>query len=264
MSILCGNKAHETKTYHASVAEVKACYQNAGVSKDFAQGHAEMDASETLHRLRTQHARNDAARKRTTVAEVHPAYGQAAAPQISFLRSLAESRDPMSPTVQEAKIWFDAETGEANPGLSKSTASKLISELKVMAKYQPSTRDQAAKSSAPARVTEDGMYQDPDGQIYKVQWNRAQGSGRNLYAKKLVSESYESEPHKGDSVKHWNFAYVPNLIAKIRPEWKMTKEQAAEFGKLYGICVRCHRDLTDETSIALGIGPICAGKEGWV
>ncbi len=40
----------------------------------------------------------------------------------------------------------------------------------------------------------------------------------------------------------------------------MTLEQAQEFGKLYGVCCRCAADLTDEDSIARGMGPVCAGK----
>jgi hypothetical protein len=93
------------------------------------------------------------------------------------------------------------------------------------------------------------MYQDPEGVIYKVQIAK-QGSG-NLYAKKLVVEGEE-----GDYTA--SFEYAAGAIRKIRPEWKMTREQAAKFGQLYGVCCVCGRDLTDEGSIAAGIGPICA------
>jgi hypothetical protein len=44
----------------------------------------------------------------------------------------------------------------------------------------------------------------------------------------------------------------------------MSAEQAAEFGALYGICCNCGRDLTDETSIFHGYGPVCAARNGWV
>ncbi len=33
-----------------------------------------------------------------------------------------------------------------------------------------------------------------------------------------------------------------------------------QIGQLTGICGICGRELTDETSIAMGIGPICAGR----
>lgn len=47
---------------------------------------------------------------------------------------------------------------------------------------------------------------------------------------------------------------------KLRPETKMTLEQAKHYGKMYGMCIKCGRTLTDEVSIAEGIGPVCAGK----
>jgi hypothetical protein len=34
-------------------------------------------------------------------------------------------------------------------------------------------------------------------------------------------------------------------------------------GKASGRCSICSRDLTDERSIAIGVGPICFGKAGW-
>lgn len=34
----------------------------------------------------------------------------------------------------------------------------------------------------------------------------------------------------------------------------------AEFGKRFGICCCCGRELTNPESVALGIGPICRGK----
>jgi hypothetical protein len=40
----------------------------------------------------------------------------------------------------------------------------------------------------------------------------------------------------------------------------MTVEEAKAFGLLYGRCIVCGRTLTDEKSIADGIGPICAAK----
>lgn len=40
------------------------------------------------------------------------------------------------------------------------------------------------------------------------------------------------------------------------------RDAAALYGRLIGSCGRCGRELTDETSRALGLGPICADK-GW-
>lgn len=53
---------------------------------------------------------------------------------------------------------------------------------------------------------------------------------------------------------------VPGAANKIRPETKMTLEQAKQYGKMYGMCMLCGRTLTDEKSIEAGIGPVCADK----
>lgn len=99
-----------------------------------------------------------------------------------------------------------------------------------------------------ATELEDGMYV-LDGVIYKVQ-HAVHGSGRQ-YAKRLVPNS------PGERA---SFEYAPGMIRKLRPEHRMTMEQAKEFGALYGTCCQCGRVLTNEDSIEAGIGPICASK----
>lgn len=104
-----------------------------------------------------------------------------------------------------------------------------------------------AASRRPKPVTEDGMYRMADGTIAKVQI-AVNGSG-NLYAKRLVVGDREGR-----------FEYEPGLIRKLSASDRMTADEAAEFGRLYGFCCVCGRTLTDETSIAAGIGPVCAGR----
>jgi hypothetical protein len=41
------------------------------------------------------------------------------------------------------------------------------------------------------------------------------------------------------------------------------KAAAVAYGKRYGSCSCCGKELTNHASIDLGIGPICAGKYGW-
>lgn len=92
----------------------------------------------------------------------------------------------------------------------------------------------------------------------KVQLNQ---SGTRRYAKRLhvVQELVEGTIQVTSAT--WEFE--PGLMSKIRPSHILTEEQAAEFGKLYGWCCICGRRLTNEESIARGIGPVCAGKQGW-
>jgi hypothetical protein len=76
---------------------------------------------------------------------------------------------------------------------------------------------------------------------FKVQAAKVSG---NLYAMKLDTNTGKFEYDKG-------------AIFNLRPETRMTKEQAAEYGRRTGVCLICGRTLTDPTSVAQGIGPIC-------
>lgn len=105
-------------------------------------------------------------------------------------------------------------------------------------------------------IDADGMYMDPATNIiYKVQFNKATGDGRRMYAKQLRVDGDLNYP---ETIKV-RFEYVQGLVYKIKPEWKMTLAQAQAFGNLYGVCCNCGRTLTNEVSIELGIGPICRG-----
>jgi hypothetical protein len=107
---------------------------------------------------------------------------------------------------------------------------------------------QPTRPAGLGQVTEDGMYRTPDGTIWKVQ-RAVHGSGQ-LYAKRLTVEPGQTG----------TFTYEPGAIRRLRPENRMTLEDAKAFGKLYGVCCQCGRTLTDEVSIADGIGPVCAGR----
>jgi hypothetical protein len=103
-------------------------------------------------------------------------------------------------------------------------------------------KDAARQPSTRRPVTEAGIYF-LDGTVYKVQ-AAVRGSGR-LYAKRLEGTS---------------FVMSPGAVRQLHAEDKMTLEQARAYGAVYGVCCRCGRTLTDETSIAAGIGPVCAEK----
>jgi hypothetical protein len=91
-------------------------------------------------------------------------------------------------------------------------------------------------------VTEPGVYYDGES-YYKVVWNQAQTA---LYAKVWDAE----------------WVYAPGAIKSLYAEQKVTAEQAARFGKLWGSCVFCSRLLTDERSVSVGYGPVCAEHNG--
>lgn len=76
---------------------------------------------------------------------------------------------------------------------------------------------------------------------FKVKASKSTG---NLYAMRLDTETGKFEYDKG-------------AIFNLRPETRMTKDQAAAYGRKTGNCMICGRQLTDPASVKAGIGPIC-------
>lgn len=136
--------------------------------------------------------------------------------------------------------------------LTRKGASNMIGWLSGLPKKATAKAAPAAPAKQERVELEDGMYM-VDGTFYKVQ-HAVHGSG-NQYAKQAFITDL------GDGDFSVSFEYARGAIAKIRPEHKLTYEQAKEFGALYGTCCRCGKTLTDELSIALGIGPVCGGRE---
>lgn len=132
-----------------------------------------------------------------------------------------------------------------DPALTSRDASGRIDILRAA-----SRKPRQVSPAAPARrvvVTEDGMYRTADGTIWKVQ-RAIHGTG-NLYAKRLnPPASYGGRA---------TFTFVPGAIRDLVPADRMSLEDARAFGALYGTCCNCGRTLTNETSIDLGIGPVC-------
>jgi len=145
--------------------------------------------------------------------------------QIKFLRNLLAEKleDPA-----EALAWLDTHK------LSKADASAKITEYKAMP-----TVNRAAE-------LDEGMYQVGE-DIYKVYFTRgSEERAPQLVTKQLIEGRFE---YKGKR---------PLLF--ITAEHRMTLEQAMEYGQITGTCCNCGRLLTNEESIANGIGPICASK----
>lgn len=101
-------------------------------------------------------------------------------------------------------------------------------------------------------LAEEGFYK-VGTTYFKVQ-RAVHGSGR-LYAKELVEL-----PVKGESKGRWEMAR--GVVYRLRKEDRVSDEDAAKFGQLYGTCTFCWRELTDERSIAAGYGPTCAENRG--
>lgn len=109
----------------------------------------------------------------------------------------------------------------------------------------------------------EGMHRLPDGRIFKVQ--RAVHRSGHPYAKQLVldfdcDDCDSGTPCGNGCTPTVQFVYVPGALRELGPTTVMKLEEAKAFGALYGTCCVCGRTLTDENSIAAGVGPVCAEK----
>lgn len=158
--------------------------------------------------------------------------------QRNYAHGLLREREPFG-IVQDVELTNSLEAAhEYINGMDFSSIRDFIGAMK----EQPR---RGTKSRTVEVLVDEGMYR-RDGGIFKVQ-HAVHGSG-HLYAKRLTENG---------------FTYAPGMLSALRPEDKMTLEEAKEYGTLYGMCCVCGRTLTDEDSIAAGIGPICGNKEGW-
>lgn len=104
-------------------------------------------------------------------------------------------------------------------------------------------------------LAEEGFYKVGTA-YFKVQV-AVHGSGRR-YAKKLVELPERDEDGKIVSKGRWEMAR--GVVYRLRKEDLLSAEEAAKFGQLYGMCMYCWRELTDERSIEVGYGPVCAAN----
>lgn len=157
-----------------------------------------------------------------TSAPVGPPPSEA---QLRFLRSLAAERD------------FDL--SEIESTLDRRSASVWIDQLKAMPKPTAAARPEPPEGFH--------ILAQPDGsmRVFKVQ-RAIHGSGR-LYTKEL---------HQSGG---WEYSGALPL-GQLSEETVLTLEKAQQYGHLYGVCCRCGATLTDESSIARGLGPVCAGR----
>lgn len=99
-----------------------------------------------------------------------------------------------------------------------------------------------------------GVY-NVDGHVYVVKSNR---EGTRLYAKHIV-ESPERLNANGDLV-NIDFVYEAGAIFKIKPEHRLSFEDAKVLTIRYGRCIACGKKLSAGKSVEQGIGPVCRKK----
>lgn len=160
---------------------------------------------------------------------------QASPKQLAFIDRLLAERD-----LSDARPWVGPFVDHYRDGatIDRRQASSLIDVLL----EAPRLTTHAAPPSARA-TTEPlapGMYMVGD-RIFKLQ----QSQTGHLYGKELVDG---------------RFTYAPGLLREVHADDRMTLEQAKAYGQNTGVCCCCGRLLTDPSSVAAGIGPVCASR----
>ena len=163
--------------------------------------------------------------------------------QEAFLRKLAGERE---------HGWADAEAVIAGTITSRAATSAAINLLLAAPKVQ------AAKASVVD--LEDGVYRH-DSTFYKV-YHTVHGA--NVQVAKVLVVTPNGQDANGNDLFGGTWEYVGRKpLYSLTPAHKLTQDEAKQFGLVYGMCVRCARDLTREESIHVGYGATCAAHEGW-
>lgn len=158
--------------------------------------------------------------------------------QVGLIQRLAAEKDL-------ANVSWDGETD----GLSPQDASALIDRLFAAPKRPVEVKPEE-------EALESGIYRTEDGTIFKVYLSQGK---THLLAKRL---EFDTDEETGKAVDpSWTYAGAAARFVKISQ--RMSLEEAKAFGQIYGVCCKCGAMLTDEDSIANGIGPVCGRSKGW-
>lgn len=252
-STLRGVRCGSCGDRHANVNEVKACYAEAGAFSHRPQPAAEQESPKALAWLGA-----------TSVAEHRGVSytlgsGLVSSRQAEWIIDIILDREVSEEIATSTKLRL-------GQGLASFAAKNFITTYRDYARRPKAEETGPIDAPGSAPMT-DGMYRDPgNGDVFKVQHAKANGSGR-LYAKmaEVTGEAkYSADGKALLRPAEVTFRYVSGLLALIHPEWRMSREEEIEWGQLYGRCTapRCNLALTDETSIAFAMGPVCRKKWG--
>lgn len=100
-----------------------------------------------------------------------------------------------------------------------------------------------------------GVYR-RNGTIYVVRENR---TNSRLHARRLI-EIGGRRLTEADTVVQIEFEYDRDALLQLRPQDQMTLEEARPFIIRYGKCIFCNTPLSDATSVARGVGPVCVKR----
>jgi hypothetical protein len=171
---------------------------------------------------------------------------QASEKQVAFIFKLLKEKDINKSSHAVYLMAVNSLITTYPDQLTKANASKAIDLLLAIKASASASSDNHSHTLSTKTYTKlEAGYYHHDNKVYKVVVSPQTG---NTYAKVFT-------PDNG-----WVYAQgaVKTLAQASAPA--LTLEEAKKYGRIYGVCIVCSRTLTDEGSIAAGIGPICAGK----
>jgi len=167
-------------------------------------------------------------------------------PQIVWITDLMKQRV----ISDEQRAWLDERLGltEEDTKLTRSQASRIIDAMKLLPKVKVIAADQWP-------TVPRGRYavENEEGRLMFYHVDRPSVGKWSGFTFLSVRASDELHPIRNKEAKK----LIMDRIAED------PKAAGLRFGREIGRCCICGRTLTDETSRARGIGPICAAGTGW-
>lgn len=178
---------------------------------------------------------------------------KASQPQLNFIRGLRDERDLSSLTEAQRTFLFNEDNlVEETTKLWRvgdKSASEIITKLQGL-DHKP----RAARASSQFPDVPAGRYAvEHDGVLKFYSVDRPKEGRWAGFTFLNVWASDERHPIK-------NVEYKKEVLGMIANDPQAAAER---FGQEIGACAICGRTLTDPTSRAIGIGPICRDGVGW-
>ena len=181
----------------------------------------------------------------------------------AWIKDIIESRRQEDLVRNE---WYDGEE-DLQQGALARIVDQVLDELAFIARTKPQPEGETPKAPAPTSgldltvLPEGGSYYavpNADGKLTFLKVDRPKDGkwGGWTFVRQYLGGQGPAQrlgcakPGQGYSGQ-W-----PSLMEKVLAD---PKGAAQTFGQELGKCARCHADLTDETSRAQGLGPVCVG-----
>lgn len=138
------------------------------------------------------------------------------------------------PDKREVSMWIDAQ--------KKKPIDTMALRARTRVDDRPTVHPEIRK----------GIYV-VDEKIYGVVLTRDKS---RLYAKVLVESP--DRLNENDEVVPYDWAYAQGVIYQLKPEHRVTLDDAEKLAIRYGRCLDCGHRLKAAKSVQRGIGPVCA------